>query len=94
MCAQSCWTLQDSMVCNLPGSSTMRFPRQKYWNGLPFPSPWDLCDPGIEPVSPALQAVSLPLSYLGSQNIPHSFFFKKTKNKKNPPENNVILSHK
>ena len=29
-------------------------PRQEYWNGLPFPSPWDLPDPGIEPMSPAL----------------------------------------
>ena len=31
-------------------------PRQEYWNGLPFPSPGDLPDPGIEPMSPALQA--------------------------------------
>ena len=34
--------------------------RQKSWSGLPFPSPGDLPDPGIEPGSPALQAVSLP----------------------------------
>ena len=32
----------------------MGFPRQKYWSGLPFPSPRDLPDPGIEPGSPAL----------------------------------------
>ena len=32
----------------------MRFPRQEYWNGLPFPSPGDLPGPGTEPVSPAL----------------------------------------
>ena len=32
------------------------FSRQKYWSGLPFPSPGDLPDPGIEPGSPALQA--------------------------------------
>ena len=32
----------------------MVFPRQKYWSGLPFPSPGDLPDPGIEPTSPAL----------------------------------------
>jgi len=31
-----------------------RFPRQQYWSGLPFPSPGDLPDPGIEPTSPAL----------------------------------------
>ena len=39
---------------------SMGFPRQEYWSGLPFPSPGDLPDPGIEPGSPALQAVSLP----------------------------------
>ena len=33
---------------------SMRFPRQGYWSGLPFPSPRDLPDPGIEPVSPVL----------------------------------------
>ena len=32
---------------------TMRFPRQEYWSGLPFPSPGDLTDPGIESTSPA-----------------------------------------
>ena len=42
------------------------FFRQEYWSGLPFPSPGDLPDPGIEPASPvstALQADSLPLSH-------------------------------
>ena len=38
----------------------MEFSRQEYWNGLPFPSPEDLSDPGIEPVSPTLQADALP----------------------------------
>ena len=33
--------------------------RQEYWSGLPFPSPGDLPDPGIEPGSPALQADAL-----------------------------------
>ena len=32
----------------------MGFPRQESWSGLPFPSPGDLPDPGIEPMSPAL----------------------------------------
>ena len=35
------------------------FSRQEYWSGLPFPSPGDLPDPGIEPGSPALQADAL-----------------------------------
>ena len=38
---------------------SMRFPRQEYWSGFPFPSPGDLPDPGIEPVSPACQVDSL-----------------------------------
>ena len=38
---------------------SMGFSKQEYWNGLPFPSPGDLPDPGIEPGSPALQAGSL-----------------------------------
>ena len=37
----------------------MRFSRQEYWSGLPFPSPGDLPNPGIEPGSPTLQADSL-----------------------------------
>ena len=32
----------------------MGFSRQEYWSGLPFPSPGDFPDPGIEPMSPAL----------------------------------------
>ena len=39
---------------------SMGFSRQKHWNGLPFPSPGDLPNPGIEPGSPALQADSSP----------------------------------
>ena len=39
---------------------SMEFSRQEYWSGLPFPSPADLSDPGIESGSPALQADSLP----------------------------------
>ena len=42
-----------------PGSSVHGISRQEYWSGLPFPSPEDLPDLGIEPRSPALQADSL-----------------------------------
>ena len=38
---------------------SMGFSRQACWNGLPFPSPGDLPDPGIEAGSPALQADAL-----------------------------------
>ena len=38
---------------------SMGFSRQEYWSGLPFPSPGDFPDPGIEPRFPALQADAL-----------------------------------
>ena len=38
---------------------SMGFSRQKYWSGLPFPSPGDLPEPGIEQRSPAFQADAL-----------------------------------
>ena len=38
---------------------SMRFSRQEYWSGLPFPSPGHLPNPGIGPGSPALQADAL-----------------------------------
>ena len=37
----------------------MGFSKQEYWSRLPFPSPGDLPDPGIEPRSPSLQADAL-----------------------------------
>ena len=40
-------------------SPSMGFSRQEYWNGLPFPSPGYLPDPGIEPGSPTLEADAL-----------------------------------
>ena len=45
---------------------SMGFSRQGYWNGLPFPSPRDLPNPGTEPMSPAVQVDSLLMSHLGS----------------------------
>ena len=49
---------------------SMGFSRQEYWSGLPFPSPGDIPDPGIEPRSPALQADVLRLSHQGRLNKP------------------------
>ena len=56
---QSCLALASpwTVACQAPLS--MGFSRQEYWSGLPFPSPGDLPDPGIEPKSPALEANSL-----------------------------------
>ena len=47
-------------------SPSMGFSRPEYWSGLPFPSPGDLPDPGMEPGSPALRADSLPSEPQGS----------------------------
>ena len=44
---------------------SLGFPRQEYWSELPFLSPGNLPDPGIETVSPALQVDSLQLSHIG-----------------------------
>ena len=51
-----CSILCDPIDCSLPVSSqSVRLPRQEYWSGLPFPSPGDLPNPGIEPTSLALE---------------------------------------
>jgi len=47
----------------------MGFSRQGYWSGLPFPSPEDLHDPGIEPRSPALKADALPSELPRTQKL-------------------------
>ena len=54
----------DCVACQAP--LPMGFSWQEFWRGLPFPSPGDLPDPGVEPVSPAspvLQADSLQPSH-------------------------------
>ena len=78
--AKSCLTLVTpwTVACQAPLS--MGFSRQEYWSGLPFPSPGDLPDPGIEPASPALQADSYQLSYEGSPSSVRSL--KKQKSSK------------
>ena len=56
-----------AVACRAPLS--MGFSRQEHWSGLPFPSPGDLPEPGIEPRSPALQADSLPLEPPGKPHF-------------------------
>ena len=53
------WTV----ACQAPLSTG--FSRQEYWRKLPFPSPGDLPNPGIEPLSPALQVNSFTAEPLG-----------------------------
>ena len=55
-------------MCPTLAPLSMGFSRQEYWRGMPFPSPGDLPDLGIEPRSPALQADSLP-PYLVSLGV-------------------------
>ena len=55
---QSCLTLCDPIDCRPPGSSVYGISRQEYWSGLPFPTPVDLPDSGIEPRSPASPALA------------------------------------
>ena len=52
---------------------SMVFVRQEYGSGLPFPSPGDLPNPGIEPGSPALQADSLASEPPGKKSIKNAF---------------------
>ena len=57
---KSCPTLANPWTVALQAALSLGFSRQEYWSGLPFPSPEDLPDPGIEPRSPELQAECLP----------------------------------
>ena len=53
---------------------SMGFPRQKYWNGLPFPAPGDLPDSGTKPCKPYVSCIGRWVLYrwyhLGSVCIP------------------------
>ena len=59
------WLFATPWTVAYQASPTMEFSRQEYWNGLPFPSPGDPPNPGIEPRSSALQTL-YPLSHHGS----------------------------
>ena len=61
-------------------SLSVGFPRQEYWSELPFPSPESFPNPGIEPVSPALQMDSL----LNHQECPKTVYVY----------SGILLSHK
>ena len=95
--AKLCTTIvtPSTVACQVPLS--LGFSRQEYWSGLPFPSPGDLPNPGIELRSPALQADSLPTELRGKPSM-----WEKTKRQTNfscsPPsffslKLSVSLSH-
>ena len=76
-----CLTLCDPMDCSLPVSSAHVIYRQEYWSGLPFPSPEDLPNPGIKPVS------------LASPVLTCGFFTTETPRKPLPlPDTQQIMS--
>ena len=60
----------------------MGFPRQEYWSGLPFPTPGDFPNPGIKPLSSALQAffTSVPP---GKPHLGHQMLWSKQGLEKN-----------
>ena len=64
-----CPTLTTSWTIACQATLSMGFFRQEYWSGLPFPSPGDLPEPGIEPGSPALKADPLPTELWGKPKI-------------------------
>ena len=55
---------------------SMGFSRQEYWSGLPFPSPGDLPNPGVEPRSPALEADALTSEPPGKPYVRSTSSFK------------------
>ena len=58
LAAQLCVALMKPWTVAHQASLSLGFPRQEYWNVLPFPSPGDLFSPGIKPMSPVLQTDS------------------------------------
>ena len=64
---KSCLTLCDPWTIAHQAPPSVEFSRQEYWSGLPFPSPGDLPDPGIEPRPLTLQADALTSAPPGKQ---------------------------
>ena len=69
---KSCLTLAIPCTVAHQAPLSMGFPRQEYWNGLPFPSPDDLPNLGIEPGSPTWQADALSSEPPGRTLICHT----------------------
>ena len=63
-----CLTLATPWTVTVQAPLSMGFSRHEYWSGLPFTSPGDLPDPGMERGFPALLADSLPTELQGKSN--------------------------
>ena len=72
------------------------FSRQEYWSGLPFPSPRDLPDPGIEPGSPTLQTDVSPSEPPGIALVKYQLAMWETQvrslDQEDPPEKGMAVS--
>ena len=77
VCVSHVWLFVTLQTVAPQALLSMGFPRQEFWRGLQFPSPWNLPNPEIKLRSPALQADSLPSDPSGSRlsiNIVSPFF--------------------
>ena len=63
------WLFATPWTVTHQAPPSMGFSRQKYWSGVPLPSPGDLPNPGIEPGSPALHADPLTSEHQGSPSL-------------------------
>ena len=73
---ESCPTLATSWAVARQATLFTGFSRQGFWSGLPFPSPGDLPNPGIEPESPTFQAEALLSKPPGkSRRVPENIYF-------------------
>ena len=70
-----CHAVPTGMAYQAPPS--MGFSRQEYWSGLPFPSPGDLPNSGIEPGSPTLQADVLTSEPPGIPCVPKENIYQR-----------------
>ena len=76
--AQSCPTLCNPRTVAHQAPLSIGSSRQEYWSGLPFPSPEDLPDPGIEPGSPAMREDSLAFELQERPSTLHSITLHST----------------
>ena len=98
LCRVQLFVTLQTIACQAPLS--MGFPRQEYWRGLPFPSPEDLPDPGIEPASDTLtggfftaEAPGKPSCYITQlQNM--IFWDSVEKDDRNITSNALPLDHR
>ena len=73
---QDCSPLEIPWTVARQTPLSMGFPRQEHWSGLPFPSPEDLPNPGIEPTTPVLAGRSFITVPPGKPNTPFFFFIE------------------